>query len=177
MHPMGIVKAVDKLQERIKGVPGDDYLSMAAQKNSTLFFNILLCSALASKKMTFNIFHYAGVSAKNVMLGVPRLREIINVVNKIKTSSLSVYLKLEMSTLIKEDVEFVKSYYKISDEEIDPDKISSWLLHIELNHEMMVDKNLSMADIAEKINLEFDDNLTCIFNDDGKANPSNLYYE
>ncbi|CAA6666731.1 unnamed protein product [Spirodela intermedia] len=30
----------------------------------------------------------------------------------------------------------------------------------------MVDKKLSMADIAEKINLEFDDDLTCIFNDD-----------
>ncbi|KAL0322741.1 UNVERIFIED_CONTAM: DNA-directed RNA polymerase II subunit RPB1 [Sesamum angustifolium] len=31
---------------------------------------------------------------------------------------------------------------------------------------MMVDKKLSMADIAEKINLEFEDDLTCIFNDD-----------
>jgi len=28
---------------------------------------------------------------------------------------------------------------------------------------MMIDKNLSMADIAEKINREFDDNLSCIF--------------
>ncbi|PHT59435.1 hypothetical protein CQW23_01798 [Capsicum baccatum] len=73
---------------------------------------------------------------------------------------------IQMSTLIEEDVEFVKSYYKMSDEEIDTDKISSWLLRIELNHEMMVDKKLSMADIAENINLEFDDNLTCIFNDD-----------
>uniref|UniRef100_A0A453RXI2 DNA-directed RNA polymerase n=1 Tax=Aegilops tauschii subsp. strangulata TaxID=200361 RepID=A0A453RXI2_AEGTS len=30
----------------------------------------------------------------------------------------------------------------------------------------MVDKKLSMADIAEKINHEFDDDLSCIFNDD-----------
>ncbi|KAH0969210.1 hypothetical protein GBA52_028935 [Prunus armeniaca] len=52
------------------------------------------------------------------------------------------------------------------DEEVNPDKISPWLLRIELNREMMVDKKLSMADIAEKINLEFDDDLTCIFNDD-----------
>ena len=29
----------------------------------------------------------------------------------------------------------------------------------------MVDKKLIMEDIAEKINLEFDDDLTCIFND------------
>ncbi|KAE9596560.1 putative DNA-directed RNA polymerase [Lupinus albus] len=52
------------------------------------------------------------------------------------------------------------------DEEVVLEKISLWLLRIELNCEMMVDKKLSMADIAEKINLEFDDDLTCIFNDD-----------
>nr|GMC94849.1 DNA-directed RNA polymerase II subunit 1 [Ipomoea batatas] len=234
MHPMEIVEAVDKLQERLKVVHGDDYLSLEAQKNATLFFNILLRSALASKRvlkeyrltreafdwvigeiesrflqslvapgemigcvaaqsigepatqMTLNTFHYAGVSAKNVTLGVPRLREIINVAKKIKTPSLSVYLKPEvgktkeraktvqcaleyttlrsvtqatevwydpdpMSTIIAEDVEFVKSYYEMPDEEIDPDKISPWLLRIELNREMMVDKKLSMADIAEKM--------------------------
>ncbi|KAH0971039.1 hypothetical protein GBA52_023195 [Prunus armeniaca] len=71
-----------------------------------------------------------------------------------------------MSTIIEEDVDFVNSYYEMPDEEVNPDKISPWLLRIELNREMMVDKKLSMADIAEKINLEFDDDLTCIFNDD-----------
>ncbi|CAL9190410.1 unnamed protein product [Musa hybrid cultivar] len=249
MHPMEIVEAIDKLQERLKVVPGDDFLSMEAQKNATLLFNILLRSSFASKRvmkeyrltreafewvigeiesrflqslvapgemigcvaaqsigepatqMTLNTFHYAGVSAKNVTLGVPRLREIINVAKKIKTPSLSVYLKpgvnkkkelaknvqcaLEyttlrsvthateiwydpdpMSTIIEEDVEFVKSYYEMPDEDIAPEKISPWLLRIELNREMMVDKKLSMADIAEKINHEFDDDLTCIFNDD-----------
>ncbi|KAK9050837.1 hypothetical protein SSX86_030193 [Deinandra increscens subsp. villosa] len=250
MHPMEIVEAVDKLQERLRVVPGDDLLSIEAQKNATLFFNILLRSTFASKRvlseyrltreafewvigeiesrflqslvapgemigcvaaqsigepatqMTLNTFHYAGVSAKNVTLGVPRLREIINVAKKIKTPSLSVYLKPDvsktkdgaknvqcaleyttlrsvtqatevwydpdpMSTIIEEDVDFVKSYYEMPDEETDDtDKISPWLLRIELNREMMVDKKLSMADIAEKINLEFDEDLTCIFNDD-----------
>ncbi len=37
---------------------------------------------------------------------------------------------------------------------------------LQLNREMMVDKKLSMADIAERINAEFEDELTCIFNDD-----------
>ncbi|KAB1201777.1 DNA-directed RNA polymerase II subunit 1 [Morella rubra] len=249
MHPMEIVEAVDKLQERLKVVPGDDLLSVEAQKNATLFFSILLRSTFASKRvleeykltreafewvigeiesrflqslvapgemigcvaaqsigepatqMTLNTFHYAGVSAKNVTLGVPRLREIINVAKRIKTPSLSVYLKPEvcktkeraknvqcaleyttlrsvtqatevwydpdpMSTIIEEDVDFVRSYYEMPDEEVAPEKISPWLLRIELNREMMVDKKLSMADIAEKINLEFDDDLTCIFNDD-----------
>ena len=42
--------------------------------------------------MTLNTFHYAGVSAKNVTLGVPRLKEIINVSKKPKTPSLTVFL-------------------------------------------------------------------------------------
>ncbi|KAL3689206.1 hypothetical protein R1sor_015515 [Riccia sorocarpa] len=249
MHPMEIVESVDRLQEKLKVVTGDDPISMEAQKNATLFFNCLLRSTLASKRvlkewrlpkdafdwvigeienrflqslvapgemigcvaaqsigepatqMTLNTFHFAGVSAKNVTLGVPRLREIINLAKKTKTPSLSVYLKpnvsgekdkaknvqcaLEyttlrsvtqateiwydpdpMSTCIEEDVEFVRSYYEMPDEDVAPEKISPWLLRIELNREMMVDKKLTMADIAEKINLEFDDDLTCIFNDD-----------
>ncbi|GAB4848419.1 DNA-directed RNA polymerase II subunit rpb1, partial [Ancistrocladus abbreviatus] len=248
MHPTEIVEAVDKLQERLKVVPGGDPMSFEAQKNATFFFNILLRSTLASKRvlaeyrltreafdwvigeiesrflqslvapgemigrvaaqsigepatqMTLNTFHYAGVSAKNVTLGVPRLREIINVAKKIKTPSLSVYLKPEvnktkekaknvqcaleyttlrsvthateiwydpdpMSTIIEEDVDFVSSYYEMPDEDVNPERISPWLLRIELNREMTVDKKLSMADIAEKINSEFDGDLT-IMNDD-----------
>lgn len=43
-------------------------------------------------QMTLNTFHFAGVSAKNVTLGVPRLIEIINIAKNIKTPSLSVHL-------------------------------------------------------------------------------------
>ncbi|THD24542.1 DNA-directed RNA polymerase II largest subunit [Fasciola hepatica] len=43
-------------------------------------------------QMTLNTFHYAGVSAKNVTLGVPRLKEIINVSKKPKTPSMTIYL-------------------------------------------------------------------------------------
>ncbi|PVU90271.1 hypothetical protein BB559_000101 [Furculomyces boomerangus] len=43
-------------------------------------------------QMTLNTFHYAGVSSKNVTLGVPRLKEIINVATNIKTPALSIYL-------------------------------------------------------------------------------------
>merc|ERR1712176_381561 len=44
-------------------------------------------------QMTLNTFHYAGVSAKNVTLGVPRLNELINITKKPKTPSLSIFLK------------------------------------------------------------------------------------
>ena len=43
-------------------------------------------------QMTLNTFHFAGVSAKNVTLGVPRLTEIINIAKNIKTPSLTVFL-------------------------------------------------------------------------------------
>ena len=36
-------------------------------------------------QMTLNTFHFAGVSSKNVTLGVPRLKEIINVAKNLKT--------------------------------------------------------------------------------------------
>ena len=42
-------------------------------------------------QMTLNTFHYAGVSAKNVTLGVPRLTEIMNIAKNIKTPSLEVW--------------------------------------------------------------------------------------
>jgi DNA-directed RNA polymerase II subunit RPB1 len=38
---------------------------------------------------------YAGVAAKNVTLGVPRLTEIINIAKNIKTPSLTIYLEQE----------------------------------------------------------------------------------
>ncbi|KAK0630036.1 hypothetical protein B0T17DRAFT_589651 [Bombardia bombarda] len=43
-------------------------------------------------QMTLNTFHFAGVSSKNVTLGVPRLKEILNVASNIKTPSMNVYL-------------------------------------------------------------------------------------
>jgi len=150
-------------------------------------------------QMTLNTFHHAGVSAKNVTLGVPRLKEIINVSKKPKTPSLIVFLKgapakdaekckdvlcqLEHTTLrkvtsntaiyydpspqntvIREDEEWVNIYYEMPD--FDINKLSSWLLRIELDRKRMTDKKLSMEQISEKITDYFGDDLNCIFNDD-----------
>jgi DNA-directed RNA polymerase II subunit RPB1 len=46
-------------------------------------------------QMTLNTFHYAGVSAMNVTLGIPRLEELINVVRDISTPSMTLYPKKE----------------------------------------------------------------------------------
>ncbi|KAL9087767.1 MAG: hypothetical protein Q9159_003450 [Coniocarpon cinnabarinum] len=43
-------------------------------------------------QMTLNTFHFAGVSSKNVTLGVPRLKEILNVAKNLKTPTMSVFL-------------------------------------------------------------------------------------
>ncbi|KAK3383031.1 hypothetical protein B0T24DRAFT_31578 [Lasiosphaeria ovina] len=49
-------------------------------------------------QMTLNTFHFAGVSSKNVTLGVPRLKEILNVAHDIKTPGMHVYLDSENAT-------------------------------------------------------------------------------
>jgi DNA-directed RNA polymerase II subunit RPB1 len=150
-------------------------------------------------QMTLNTFHHAGVSAKNVTLGVPRLKEIINVSKKPKTPSLIVFLKgppakdaekckdvlceLEYTTLrkvtsntaiyydpdpqntcVKEDQEWVNIYYEMPD--FDINRLSPWLLRIELDRKRMTDKKLSMEQISEEISKYFGDDLNCIFNDD-----------
>jgi DNA-directed RNA polymerase II subunit RPB1 len=42
-------------------------------------------------QLTLNTFHAAGISSKNVTLGVPRFRELINVAKTIKSPSMQIY--------------------------------------------------------------------------------------
>ena len=152
-------------------------------------------------QMTLNTFHFAGVSSKNVTLGVPRLKELINVAKTIKTPTLTVYLtpdraeeseyakeilsKLEYTTLnnitetcaiyydpdpartiIDEDSELVESYFEMPDEGIQVEKMSPWLLRIELDKISMIDKNITMIDVHEKIMQVYHRELHCIYSDD-----------
>ena len=55
-----------------------------------------------STQMTLNTFHNAGISSKNVTLGVPRLNEVINVARSIKTPSLKIFLDKSISKNEKE---------------------------------------------------------------------------
>jgi DNA-directed RNA polymerase II subunit RPB1 len=59
-------------------------------------------------QMTLNTFHFAGVSSKNVTLGVPRLKEILNVAKNIKTPSMTVYQE-EGSTGNQESAKLLRS--------------------------------------------------------------------
>ena len=49
--------------------------------------------------MTLNTFHSAGISSKNVTLGVPRLKEVINVAKTIKTPGLKIFMAPEIYAL------------------------------------------------------------------------------
>ena len=67
-------------------------------------------------QLTLNTFHLAGIGTKNVTLGVPRLKEIINVSKNIKSPSMILPLKSEYNT--KEQAEMIASkmeYTKLSD--------------------------------------------------------------
>ena len=50
-------------------------------------------------QMTLNTFHSAGISSKNVTLGVPRLKEVINVAKTIKTPGLKIFMTPEIYAL------------------------------------------------------------------------------
>ncbi|KAH8797803.1 RNA polymerase Rpb1, domain 7-domain-containing protein [Flagelloscypha sp. PMI_526] len=62
--------------------------------------------------MTLNTFHYAGVSSKNVTLGVPCLKEVINVASNIEAPSLKIFLepfyaaKQENAKFIEQELAF-----------------------------------------------------------------------
>jgi len=46
-------------------------------------------------QMVLNSFLNSGISPKNVTLGIPRIKEIINVAKNIKTPTLNIFLLLE----------------------------------------------------------------------------------
>lgn len=154
-------------------------------------------------QMTLNTFHYAGVSSKNVTLGVPRLKEILNVAKNIKTPALTVYLQEEVAsdierakvvqsaiehtslrnvtlateiyydpdprtTVIEEDLDTVEAYFSIPDEAVEASlhKQSPWLLRLELDRAKMLDKQLSMSQVAEKISQSFGEDLFVMWSED-----------
>ena len=154
-------------------------------------------------QMTLNTFHYAGVSSKNVTLGVPRLKEILNVAKNIKTPSMSVYLEKELSldmtkakdvmaaiqytnlshvvkatgiyydpdpqsTVIPEDEDIVATHFSIPDEKLLSElyKHSPWVLRLEIDRQKLLNNNLTMDQVTEKISASFGGDMALIWSDD-----------
>ena len=73
----------------------------------------------------------------------------------------------EKATVVEEDEEFVKAYYEMPDDEVDLQRISPWLLRIELDRAAMSDKNMTMSDIEKKMLEAYgSDTIHVICNDD-----------
>lgn len=152
-------------------------------------------------QMTLNTFHFAGVSSKNVTLGVPRLKEILNVAKNIKTPAMVVFqedphagkevakslrsavehTKLRsvtesteiyydpdiQSTVIEADRDMVESYFILPDADAEDQHLQSrWLLRIILDRKKLLDKELTVQDVASKIKESYDKNVAIIFSDD-----------
>jgi DNA-directed RNA polymerase II subunit RPB1 len=150
----------------------------------------------------FQTFHYAGVSAKNVTLGVPRLKEIINVAKTPKTPGLTVYLAEEFSgdrqvaelvvsmleftvlkdivkrteiwydpdiknSVVTQDREFVKDYYDFAEKtEDDINRMSSWVLRMELDKDVIFVKKIQMNEIVKEVENEYGTDLNVEVPDD-----------
>ena len=178
-------------------------------------------------QMTLNTFHFTGIAAKNVTLGVPRLKEILNVSKNIKTPSMSVFavpnfkidaykanIELEtnadkrwlmgkiadmamlghlkalrsavehtnlrsiadtceiwydpdvQNTIIEDDEDMVNSYFIIpEDNEAELANQSRWLLRIVLSRQKLIDKSLTIDDVAAKVKASYGRDLAVISSD------------
>ena len=70
-----------------------------------------------------------------------------------------------LNTVISEDEDFTRVFYE-TEEDINVARLSPWVLRIVLNRDAMVAKGLHMADIGDKINLEFPGDVQVIYTDD-----------
>ena len=86
-----ILVIIEQLYEKSRIAPGEMVGAIAAQSIGE-----------PATQMTFNTFHYAGVSAKsNVTRGIPRLTELFGVTKNLKSPSTTIYLKEKFSQQIK----------------------------------------------------------------------------
>ena len=152
-------------------------------------------------QMTLNTFHFTGIASKNVTLGVPRLKEILNVATNIKTPAMQVYILPETrkeqhsakklrnlvehttlrsvtdateiwydpeieATVVETDKEMVEAFFIIPDDnEIDHDRQSKWVLRIILGRRKLLDKGLTVSDVAARIKKEYKGDCAVIFSD------------
>jgi DNA-directed RNA polymerase II subunit RPB1 len=176
---------------------------MRSQANPGEMVGVLAAQSIGepATQMTLNTFHFTGISSKNVTLGVPRLKEILNVAMDIKTPSMLVYQEGEHrhsqesakklrslvehttlhsvtdsveiyydpvidETVIEADEDMVAAYFILPDTGMDdPDIQSKWMLRIVLGRRKLLDKGLTVSDVATAIKGEFKKELAIIFSD------------
>ena len=71
-----------------------------------------------------------------------------------------------VDTLIEEDREFVAAYYELPDEDIPPERLSRWMLRLELNKDRVIDKRLKMDSIKRSVAEQFGEDVSVMHSDD-----------
>ncbi|KAF5327379.1 hypothetical protein D9619_003895 [Psilocybe cf. subviscida] len=206
LEPAYIIDSIRELDKRLIVVRGDDTLSVEAQENVTLTFRMHLRATFAARRvlekfhltreafnwvsigepatqMTLNTFHYAGVSSKNVTLGVP-LNPEISASSKLAkdvqqelayTSLRTVTAAVEIwyhpdpaATIIPDDSIFVHAFFEIPDEEVESKMHlqSSWQFRLELDCAKIIDRKLSMQYVVGRIAESFKSDLFAIWSED-----------
>jgi DNA-directed RNA polymerase II subunit RPB1 len=159
----------------------------AARVNAGEMIGTIAAQSLGepTTQMTLNTFHSAGIGTKNVTLGVPRMKEILNVSNNIKTPSLSIYLRTDVAasqcrskkvassieytvlgkllrnlqiwydpnilkTVINED-QFLLDLYNLELREDKQESFAPWVLRLELDKTMIIDKDIMTKNIADML--------------------------
>jgi DNA-directed RNA polymerase II subunit RPB1 len=173
---------------RARAQPGEMAGSIAAQSiGETL------------TQMTLNTFHFAGVSEKNVTLGVPRIQEIINCSHNIKGPSMTVFMdpahrftKDSVGRLISA-IEYttLSQVAKSSEIFFDPDvnetvvtedqdlifmeddlgDPSPWVLRLLIDPYLMGGKLLKLRDIVQQIQESFPSHMLHVTESLETANP------
>lgn len=119
-------------------------------------------------QLTLNTFHSAGISEKNVTLGVPRLKEIINTAKNIKSPSMTIFLDTKSDVSLKDLTEkitrtdfntfvtgssilynadyldFEKHYYEYIDSSI----FCPWCIHINYSSKILEKLHISIYEIT-----------------------------
>ena len=144
----GVIKAVTVTAEQYKHAlmePGEAVGIVAAQSIGE-----------PGTQMTLRTFHYAGVKEQNVTLGLPRLIEIVDARRIPSTPIMTIYLTGEHAKSKEAAVEVARNIIYTSVENlasaIYEDPIREEII-IELSKQMMDDRNISMDELKEKLEL------------------------
>lgn len=104
-------------------------------------------------QMTLRTFHFAGISERNVTLGLPRLIELVDARKKPNTPTMDIYLDKEMATSRENAVDVAKNVlqtkisYLVGESETD---YSTWL-RLSFQERRMKDRSITVDDVAEAL--------------------------
>jgi ASC-1-like (ASCH) protein len=100
-------------------------------------------------------------------LAYTKLKDVLN-------ESEIIYLGSQSYTDTDEEREFIRSYTEFAElfdlERFENEELSPWMIRFVFDKESLVNRNISILEIQEKINEKGDKSVQCLFSDDSAAN-------